>query len=242
MGALSRFFKPLTQATKAFFRHDLALKRGAAGVEIRLEPRLPDGRKPAKAASREDEARKKARAELDLLLQQLKALLDEHPETRGALKQLVFIEQALQKKGLKALHKLPLPVLQKALEQLEGLVTNWSPVGLANLRSKMAVAIIDREHHDPEKEADAYRTAAVAEADDQLPPVPNSQHPEVETLSDDEALAAAYAALGDMAPAGAIEMQGELGSRSAKALAPPPPRPTVSAGEIKLREVQASTY
>lgn len=240
MGALSRLFKPISQAATAFFRHDLALKRGRQGVEIVLEPRLPDGSKPDRRQQVEDEARRKARAELDLVLVQLKSLLDEIPESRGALKQLVFVEHALQKKGLKALHKLPLPVLQKALEQLEGLVTNWSPAGLANLRSKMAVAIIDREHHDPEKEADAYRTAAVAEpgdAHESLLSEPASQ-PHVEEVSDDEALAAAYAALGTMAPAGTIELQGELGSPSARAMAPPPPRPTETAGEIQIRKLE----
>ncbi len=208
MGALSRIFKPISVAAAAFFRHDLALRRGRQGVEIVLEPRLPDGIKPSRKNAVVDEARRKARGELDLLLTQLKELLDEVPETRVALKQLVFVEHALQKKGLKALHKLPLPVLQKALEQFEGLVTNWSPAGLANLRSKMAVAIID--------------------------------HPEVDSISDDEALAAAYAALGSMAPAGVIELQGELGSTSTRALAMPPPRPTESAGEIQIRKLEAT--
>ncbi len=240
MGAISRLFKPISSAAAAFFRHDLALKRGKQGVEIILEPRLPDGSKPDRRRQVEDEARRKTRAEIELLLAQLKELLDEVPETRGTLKQLVFVEHALQKKGLKALHKLPLPVLQKALEQLEGLVTNWSPAGLANLRSKMAVAIIDREHHDPEKEADAYRTAAVMEPQDSLPVDPVSQQPEVEVMSDDEALAAAYASLGTMAPSGAIEMQGELGSPSARALAPPPLRPTESADEIQIRKLEST--
>ncbi len=239
MGALSRLFKPIGQAASAFFRHDLALKRGKQGVEIILEPRQADGSKPDRRRHVEDEARVKSRAELELVLSQLKALLDEVPETRGALKQLVFVEHALQKKGLKALHKLPLPVLQKGLEQLEGLVTNWSPAGLANLRSKMAVAIIDREHHDPAKEGDAYRTAAVLEHD-VLPPDPISQQPEVAEMSDDQALAAAYASLGAMSPAGGIELQGELGSPSSRAMAPPPPRPSESAGEIQIRTLEST--
>jgi hypothetical protein len=242
MGALSRLFKPIGQAATAFFRHDLALKRGQQGVEIVLEPRLADGSRSNRQQQRDDDVRRKARAELELLLSQLGALLDEIPGTRATLKQLVFVEQALQKKGLKALHKLPLPVLQKALEQLEGLVTNWSPAGLANLRSKMAVAIIDREHHDPAREADAYRTAAVAEAAESMPAEALLTEPEVADVSDDEALAAAYAALGNMAPdtlgLAPIEMQGELGSPSTRALSPPPPRPTESAGEIQIRKLE----
>jgi hypothetical protein len=238
MGALSRFFKPISVAAAAFFRHDLTFKRGRQGVEIVLEPRPRDGAKPSRNRAVVDDAQRKVRGELELLLAQLKELLDEVPETRTTLKQLVFVEHALQKKGLKALHKLPLPVLQKALEQFEGLVTNWSPAGLANLRSKMAVAIIDREHHDPSKEADAYRTAAVAEFEDVLPSQPMGLCPEVQSISDDEALAAAYAALGSMAPAGVIELQGELGSSSTRALATPPPRPTESAGEIQIRKLE----
>ncbi len=240
MGVLSRLFKPISQAATAFFRHDLAIKRGSQGVEIVLEPRQPDGSRPSPRQRQGEEARRRASAETELLLAQLKALLDEVPETRRTLKQLVFVEHALQKKGLKALHKLPLPVLQKALEQLEGLVTNWSPAGLANLRSKMAVAIIDREHHDPEKEADAYRTAAVAEAPDSMPAEAAMAQPEVADVSDDEALAAAYAALGSMAPTtpGGIELQGELGAPSTRALAPPPPRPTEAAGEIQIRKLE----
>lgn len=241
MPVFSKLFQPIAQAARAFFRHDLAIKRGQQGVELVLEPRKPEARKGSRQQQREDEARRKQRAELELVLAQLKELLDEIPETRGTLKQLVFVEHALQKKGLKALHKLPLPVLQKSLEQLEGLVTNWSPAGLANLRSKMAVAIIDREHHDPEKEADAYRTAAVAEhaeAADSVPLEAMDSRPVVSEMSDDEALAAAYAQLGSMAPVGAIELQGELGSRSARSLAPPPPRPTESAGEIQIRKLE----
>jgi hypothetical protein len=240
MGALSRIFKPISLAAAAFFRHDLALRRGREGLEIVLEPRRPGGPKPSRERAVVDEAQRKVRGELDLLLAQLKELLDEVPETRTTLKQLVFVEHALQKRGLKALHKLPLPVLQKALEQFEGLVTNWSPAGLANLRSKMAVAIIDREHHDPSREADAYRTAAVAEPEDVPPSQPMELHPELQSVSDDEALAAAYAALGSVAPAGAIEMQGELGSRSTRALATSAPRPTESAEEIRIRKLEAT--
>jgi hypothetical protein len=240
MGLLSRLLKPIAQAATAFFRHDIALKRDAKGVAIVLESRAAQPRKPSRREQIEDEARRQARAQLELVQQQLKALLDEFPGSRVTLRQLVFVETALQKKGLKALHKLPLPVLQKALEQFEGLVTNWSPAGLANLRSKMAVAIIDREHHDPSKEADAYRTASVAEPEDLLPSQPMEHHPEVDSISDDEALAAAYAALGSMAPAGVIELQGELGSTSTRALAMPPPRPTESAGEIQIRKLEAT--
>lgn len=234
MRALSKLFQPIRHAAAAFFKHDLALRRDPAGLQIVLEPKPPAAEpRKAKKPSRADAAALKEKQELVLILQQLQELLDEVPDTRAALRHLVFVEQALQKKGLRALHKLPLDVLKRALEQLEGLVTNWSPVGLANLRSKVAVAIIDREHMDPEAEADAYRTAAVMD---------NRPEPAAEpepAISDDAALAAAYAALGAMAPSNEVEFQGELGSRSARAVAAPLPRVNEHAGEIQLRELQS---
>lgn len=234
MSALSKLFDPLRHAAAAFFRHDLALRRDDSGLQIVLEPKVESSApRKLKKGSREDLAKRAEKQELAVVLEQLGALLAELPETRQTLRPLVFVEKALHKKGLRALHKVPLDVLQRALEQLEGLVTNWSPVGLANLRSKMAVAILDREHMDPEAEADAYRTAAVMDA-----PEPEPTLPAVQTISDDDALAAAYAALSTMVPSDEIEFQGELGSSSAKALAPPLPRATASAGEIQLREVE----
>ena len=236
MSAMLRFFSPLRHAALAFFKHDVALRRDPEGVHIVLEDRPNTPGKP-KPPSRADAAKRKEREELALMLEQLRELLDELPETRSAMRHMVFVEQALAKKGLRALHKLPLDVLQRALEQFEGLVTNWTPVGLASLRSKMAVAIIDREHMDPEAEADAYRTAAVLDVAPE-PPASQQAEPEEDCRSDDEALAAAYAALGNMAPEG-VQTQAELGSQSARAMAPALPRHGQHAGEISLRELQA---
>ncbi len=240
MSPLLKLFDPLRQAAAAFFKHDLALRRDPAGLQIVLEPKVPAASpRKAKKGSREEANVQKEKQELALILEQLSGLLAELPETRSALRHLVFVEQALKKKGLKALHKLPVDVMQRALEQLEGLVVNWSPVGLASLRSKMAVAIIDREHADPEAEADAYRTAAVMDHGPAEHAADDTSQPEVQSLSEDEALAAAYAALGTMVPAGELEFQGELGSRSTRALAPAAPRVTATAGEIQLRELQS---
>jgi hypothetical protein len=136
---------------------------------------------------------------------------------------------------LRALQKLPVEVLQRALEQLEGVVVNWSPVGLAALRSRIAVAIIDRDNQlsGAQAEADTYRTAAVM---DTLPDTAFEDG--VEVSSDDDALAAAYAALGDLAPA-AVELQGDLGSTSAKALAQHAARQgTDLPGAIRIHELQ----
>lgn len=225
MSALARLFTPLRRAAAAFFKHDLALRRVDTGVRIVFEPRGTSCQFPSRA----EIAAQKSLDEVALMRAQLAALLDELPETRQAMRHLVFVDSALARKGLRALHQVPLDVLQRALEQLEGLVTNWSPVGLAGLRSKMAVAIIDREHMDPDAEADAYRTAAVFDATP--PPV------RAEAQTDEDALAAAYAALGSSAPAG-FEVQSELGSPSARALAASVPWESKGVAEVALPELQ----
>ena len=247
MSSMQRLLRPLRQVAAAFFKHDLALRRD--GVEVRLV--LEERPKAApRTPSRAELAQRKDDAELAQMRAELAALLNELPETRQTMRHLVFVEHALAKKGLKALHKVPLDVLQHALDQLEGLVVNWSPVGLANLRSKMAVAVIDREHMDPDAESDIFRTSAVfdhAPAAVAREPQPNAES------SDDEALAAAYAALGACSsgdgaidgaahvPAGeGVQMHTELGSRSGKvvlraqnsALSPQPRE------EIRIRQLE----
>jgi hypothetical protein len=218
----------LRDAALAFFKHDLVVQRDEAGARrIRLQDR---SRPAAPAPSRADVAARRERAQLDAARRELAELLDHDDSLRTTLRHLAFIEQALQKKGWRGLYKVPLELLEKALQQLEALVTNWSAEGLACLRSKMAVALIDREHQD-EDEASAYKTAAVLDS----PPAVAAQaidaakaralageEPALPEPAEDEAAAlhAAYAALGVSMPAelGGVELQGELGSPSAKAL------------------------
>lgn len=240
---LVRAIRSLGQGVKAFFSHDLALQRADDGVHIVLKERSAEPVPKKGPPTREELARQRERQELELMRQQLAELLNELPETRDTMRHLVFVEQALQKKGLKALNKIPIDVLQRALDQLEGLVTNWSPTGLASLRSRMAVAIIDREHQPQhEAEADAYRTAAVLDNGTALPPPV-----EVEERTDDEALAAAYAVLGNLA-AGAegtpstYELQGELASPASREVERQTNRPLARAAaapdSISFRELQ----
>jgi hypothetical protein len=232
MSRISHLLNPLRKLAAAVFQHELALRREETGVRVVLEERTTRPGK-VKAPSRAQIAAARDAKELDLMRSQLAELLDEVPETRHTMRHLVFVEQALTRKGLRALHKLPLDVLQRALEQFDGLVTNWSPVGLANLRSKMAVAIIDRENMDPDAEADAYRTAAF------LDPTPAEvDDAEMPARSDDDALAAAYAALGDMAPS-TVETQGELRGPSARgggrSTARPASSPNSLSPDIEIR-------
>lgn len=204
MNIAQRLIRPLHQALQVFFVRDVQLRRGKAGVELVLAER-GSAAQAGRLLSRAEQADIKERAELTLMQSQLAVILDDSPDTRHALRHLVFVEQALMGKGWKALHRLPVDILQHALQQLEDLVTNWSPEGLANLRSKMAVAIIDREHADSDARADAYRTAMPMEAADRIAEVEAVQALQMATTevpvsgpvqSEDDALAAAYAALG----------------------------------------------
>lgn len=237
MSTTPSLFSPLKQAVLAFFKHDLALRRDEGRVRLVLEDRLVE---PAKRPlSRAQVAANKESQELAQAREELARVLDQDNKLRAKVRHLAFVEHALEKKGWRGLYKVPLEVLQKALEQLEGLVTNWSPAGLACLRSKMAVAAIDREHNNPEREADAYRTAAVFDS----PPMVAAQaieNAKATSIEDeDAALLAAYAAMGVDTPAAepvVVEMQGELGSRSARDLARSASRaPQTQAADIRLR-------
>ncbi len=251
-GVLKQVLSPLRRAAVMFFRLDLTLvkkddgevRQGKPGLRIVLQDRggMAGQARPQSVAERDAE---RERVELTLMREQLALLLAEQPAARQTMRHLVFVEHALEKKGLRALHKLPLDVLQRALEQLEGLVTNWSPTGLASMRSRMAVAIIDREHSDPAAEADAYRTSAVLDASLLSPAPPGAATElEVDAVTDDALLAAAYAAMGHgagNAPAQAstapVDLLPELGSPSARAMATRSRDKAVDV-ELDLRELQ----
>lgn len=228
MASILRPLMLIPKAVRAFFKADVRLRRGHNGLEVVLDdPAAAAGKAvPASARGkrRPDEAREREQQELEQIRASLARLLDELPDNRNTLRHLAFIEHALGKKGLRALHKVPYDVLKRALDQFEGLVVNWSDSGLATLRSKMAVTLIERE---PESAT---------------PPTPATE-PVVSTIEaaalahpvalegDDaaEAEAALMAAYGSVVLPGlelspldeepALEIQGELNSPSGKALA-----------------------
>lgn len=228
MSSILQPFNLIGKAARAFFKADLRLRRGERGFEVVLDDaaakaaadakrtRATDSLRPDGVQQREDRA-------LNQVRQSLAALLDELPENRSTLRHLAFIEHALGKKGLRALYKVPYDVLKRALDQFEGLVVNWSDEGLATLRSKMAVALIERES---EAAAPAPPPGDSPSSIDSAPlALP------VELAGDDaaEAEAALLAAYGSvvmpelqLAPTDdehRVEIQGELNSPSGKALA-----------------------
>jgi len=247
MKPLTFVLKPLQRVARAVFSQHLALRRGQAGLQLVLVDRIEERKKGLRLDPLTAAQQTREREALKLMLQQLGVVLGEVAGTRATLRHLVFVERALRKSGLRALHKLPLDVLQRALEQLEGLVANWSPEGLADLRSKMAVAIIDREHMDPDAEADAFRTSMPM--DSIAPAAARMALPEViEADEDAQTLAAAYAAMSHTAPAdeapALVEFQMQLGATSTKpaTYAAPPKRSTSAAEglmpELSLRELE----
>jgi hypothetical protein len=234
MSAFSAITRLFRRAGALIFRRHLSLRVASGSVRVVLQDR-PSAPIKDRPPTRAELAARKEQQEFQLMQQQLAELLDDLPETRSTLRHLVFVEKALARKGLRALQKVPVDVLQRALDQLEGLVVNWSPAGLAVLRSRIAVAIIDRDNQlsGAEAEAEAYRTAAVMDS------LPNSEFQDgVEVSTDDDALAAAYAALGNLAP-GAVELQGDLGSASAKAVAREQTRAAATTtAEIRIHDLQ----
>lgn len=229
MASLLQPFQLISKAARAFFKSDLRLRRGERGLEVVLDdpdpaPKPSAAGKKAVGKSRPDPQQERERQTLLRVQASLARLLDELPENRTTLRHLAFIEHALQKKGIRALHKVPYDVLKRAHEQLEGVVVNWSDEGLATLRSKMAVTLIERE---PET---AMAAAPGPDAPDSVTSTAPLAHP-VDLQGDEaaEAEAALMAAYGSVvmpdlellptAEAGSVELQGELNSPSGKALA-----------------------
>ena len=76
----------------------------------------------------------------------LYTLLERHPASRQTMRHLDVIERTLRRVDIDAVEALPVKVLAKGLDELEALVWDWSPVGLAALRSRLAVVVKRRRH------------------------------------------------------------------------------------------------
>ena len=114
---------------------DLKLERDGQNLHIRIAAPTPDDEAQALA--------RKAIAEAAPLRAALKELLDSHPKARKVLRHLRYFERALATQGLAAMAAMPVEVLAVALKQLDSIVSNWSNRQLADLRSKMAVAVLN---------------------------------------------------------------------------------------------------
>jgi hypothetical protein len=191
---------------------------------------------PAPSLAPEGSAQRRLREELSLMRVELATLLNAMPQSRLRYPQLAVVEKAIATEGLGAIHTLPVDVLQPALLQLESVCSNWAQAGLANLRSKMAVAIIDQGEYESPAGSRAFRTAAVLEVSRQELRHQTTPQP-TPACSEEQALVSAYANLGAYAPA-AVTMQGELNSASARALAKPARTRFDLLPELALRDVR----
>lgn len=125
----------LRQFIARIFFSDIRLERDGKNLHIRVAP------KPEIAPHAPLE---QAVAEAAPMRRALKALLDSHRLTRKVMRHLGYFERALATQGLQAMSQVPVEVLSASLKQLDSLVSNWSDQHLAMLRSKMAVAVVDR--------------------------------------------------------------------------------------------------
>ncbi|HWI11800.1 MAG TPA: hypothetical protein VNU48_10755 [Burkholderiaceae bacterium] len=93
------------------------------------------------ARSPRSQAREERRQRVRRMRRDLYQLLEQHPASRELMRHLDLVERTLRVQGLTAVEALPARVIAKALVQLERLVWDWSPVGLAELRSRLAVIV-----------------------------------------------------------------------------------------------------
>jgi len=124
----------------------LSAGRRIVALASRELPALPGrrGRSAAAAAygqSPSGAARERSAGDLKGLRRELAAMLDEHEGSREVFRYLAHFERQLGKNGLGVLDEMSVKRLRRALAQFEAIVTNWSSTNLAELRSRMAVAV-----------------------------------------------------------------------------------------------------
>lgn len=111
-----------------FFKRPLNLQNG--------EIRLGVARSTLIEQARATEHKHVRRMRADLFF-----MLEQHPASRDLVRALALVERTLQRSGFEGVDQLPQKVLARALTELERLVRDWSPVGLAELRSRLAVLV-----------------------------------------------------------------------------------------------------
>jgi len=119
------------------------------------------------ASSVRAQAREAQRQRMRQMRRELYLLLEQHPTSRELMRHLDLVEHTLRREGLAGVEALPVRVVARALTQLEQLVWDWTAVGLADLRSCMAVIVKNRplqaarELADREAEREAANTASL---------------------------------------------------------------------------------
>lgn len=112
-------------------KRPLKLERRDGQIHVVLGEKPPEAPPPPSSG----EALRQGHAEL-------RALLRRHPEARHLMRHLGFVEQQIGRFGSRALKReIPVPVLAKALQQLDLLVRDEPSAGLSDLRARIAAAM-----------------------------------------------------------------------------------------------------
>lgn len=76
---------------------------------------------------------------------ELRQLLRQHPETRHLMRHLSFVEQTIGRFGSRAIQReIPVPVMRRAIEQLDVLAQGAPGEGLVYLRARLMQAVQTR--------------------------------------------------------------------------------------------------
>lgn len=142
----------------AFFKRPLKLQNG----ELKLG--VANSKLVAKARSVERKNARRMRADLF-------SMLEQHPSSRELVRSLAVLEHTLQRKGFEGVERLPPKLLARALTDLERLVRDWSPIGLAELRSRLAVLVKNKpvQAEPPVTEGPASKISVYADLDSAQP-------------------------------------------------------------------------
>lgn len=131
---------------KAVFTHHLRVKRAPRGLVLVLEPEkavAPPGQ--AAVAPHKDAAALQMHADLSVAL-------NAAPGSRRVFRHLAMVEHKLWKSGSLFLHDLPSAVLQRMIQQLDGVTAAASSRGLALLRERLVDAIGVQKRQQREQE------------------------------------------------------------------------------------------
>jgi len=127
------------RAVRRLFFSPLILNRKQGKLHVALQP------DPSEAVAAAAQSQGAEAEGLASMRSELKALLNQRPDTRRILRHLAVLETQLQREGLGALETLPLEVLGRAQEQLESLREDFGTPGLGALHSRLQLALIQRE-------------------------------------------------------------------------------------------------
>lgn len=155
-------FDGIKRAARAFFVEDLRVRRDERGLRIVFESG-PAGESQSPLERAHQEAEQRRLKQVHDIRAQLARLFETHPGLGVAGSPMHAIDRALAAQGLAFLDSVPLAVLRPALEAFEAAVIDWSPAGLAYLRSRMAVALRERAAREAADVGDTSALPVVSE-------------------------------------------------------------------------------